>query len=590
MIIAPACGGSDGLSVGIDATEPPPGGPVVVTPDTPVVPADDVDLRADTNRDGVVSFTDPTDDDGEDRWDEHHGAIFLANIDDDEEKCTTDDDDITIAKCNDAADEVVNGDDDLLDLARLATKPWAGATEGGRISWTAPTFVRLFKKSAAGKFEVIAAGAQLSIDEIKAGVELAIEARDIVRDRAMWDGTVSITLEVGGKSDVVVMRVSPLMTYHHLEAAETTWVASMNSAGNVAMRNDLATAATAAGVPAPRTLAVTDQWTQDYFETGFMSMPGANGAQHAMRVNIRSANESNPQSTANPLRRAGRVVYTLRGKDSAAVQQYDPARKGQYDTLNSFGNLETIPPHSFSGASYPLGRILRGNVPDFHPDNSFLHMMEDQSVQKPLYVDTSFLLVGHVDETMSFVKASSPRGWVMLMNDPMLAKTMLEAQQQAGNGAVKMFVGKSWGQSSAEVSINEVLADADVMGASSEAAAGIDAQREIVVAATGLQPDEIVKIPYLHMPSRGGSVAYQPGMLNGLYLSDKHFVAPDPHGPMIEGKDIFKAAMIDALAPYGIEVHFAEDWDLYHRQSGEVHCGTNATRAIPDTKWWETGR
>ena len=79
-------------------------------------------------------------------------------------------------------------------------------------------------------------------------------------------------------------------------------------------------------------------------------------------------------------------------------------------------------------------------------------------------------------------------------------------------------------------------------------------------------------------------------MVNGLYLSDTHFVAPDPHGPEIEGKDPFKDVMSTKLAAVGVTVHFAEDWDLYHRAMGEIHCGTNATRAVPTAKWWESGR
>ena len=49
--------------------------------------------------------------------------------------------------------------------------------------------------------------------------------------------------------------------------------------------------------------------------------------------------------------------------------------------------------------------------------------------------------------------------------------------------------------------------------------------------------------------------------------------------------------MSDAFAKHGITVHFIENWDLYHRLGGEVHCGTNAMREVPtDVKWWESGR
>jgi len=605
------CGGSPSSAIDDETSpaDPEPGGPppgVAAVPVPPgALPTSVVDLRADTNRDGVVSFDDPADDDGEDVWDRDHGAIFLANIDDDQERCqgAADLDDVELPSCNDADDEVVNGEADALDLARLATRPWPAAPVDASATLTvsAPSRVRLFRVKGA-TFEVLPSGATLGAADLRAGVSLAIEAKDIVRDPAGWDGFVDVTLTVttagaavaagAATSDKVRMRVAPLLTSHHLSPAESTYVSTINSSSSQATRADLATAAAAASVPPPIGISTTDQWTQDFFETAFMSMPAAGGKQHAMRVNVRSANESNPTSTRNPLRRAGRVVFTvLRGKDVAGVQEFDPARRGQYDTLNSFGNLETIPPYTLGGESFPLGRVLRGNTPSYHPDRSFLRMMEAQKVQPPVYVDTSWLVVGHVDETMSFVKAPSARGWVLLVNDPAAARTLLQEQSDAGNGGLPMFVGKQWSnRSAAEVTIDQVLADTEVMEASAEAAVEVDAQLAIVKAATGLTDAEILRIPYLHVPYTRGSAAYQPGMLNGLYLADAHFVAPDPHGPVVEGQDIFKQAMVSRLQTVGVTVHFAEDWDLYHRALGEIHCGTNATRSIPAARWWESGR
>ena len=76
--------------------------------------------------------------------------------------------------------------------------------------------------------------------------------------------------------------------------------------------------------------------------------------------------------------------------------------------------------------------------------------------------------------------------------------------------------------------------------------------------------------------------------MNGIYLSDTDFAPPKPHGPVIGGQDIFEAQLVEAFKPHGITVHFVEDWDLYHRLDGEVHCGSNTTRVVPDTNpWWE---
>jgi protein-arginine deiminase len=89
---------------------------------------------------------------------------------------------------------------------------------------------------------------------------------------------------------------------------------------------------------------------------------------------------------------------------------------------------------------------------------------------------------------------------------------------------------------------------------------------------------------------QGLSVAYQPGTVNGLAFDGGGFAAPNPHGPVIGGVDIFKQQMEQAFRKLGITVVWVEDWDLYHRDQGEVHCATNSLRALVDgEKWWESG-
>jgi len=290
------------------------------------------------------------------------------------------------------------------------------------------------------------------------------------------------------------------------------------------------------------------------------------------------------------------VVYKLRGKDVAAVQQYDPDHDGYMYSLNSLGNLETVPPYEHNGTSYPLGRISMGKVPSFYPDPSFTKMLESQQVQPPLWIDTSWLSVGHVDETISFVKASTPRGWMVVLNDPSMAKQMLEDASAAGYGATKMFQGmywyNDWGNPyMATTTVDAVLANTEVMSESAKAAVEVAAQLATLKQELGITDAEIIRVPFLHYPVDGYSAAYQPGTANSTVLADGHFAAPETHGPIIDGKDIFKQQLIDLFAAHNITVHFVENWHLYHALGGEVHCGTNALRAIPtNVKWWETGR
>jgi protein-arginine deiminase len=260
------------------------------------------------------------------------------------------------------------------------------------------------------------------------------------------------------------------------------------------------------------------------------------------------------------------------------------------DTLNSFGNTETIPPFTYGGQSYPLGRIIRGSVPGFYPDPSFDAMLSAQGMQPTVNIDTSWLLVAHVDETLSYVKVNSPRGWILLANDAALAKSMLQQAQAQGYGNTQMFVGKTWsGGASATTTINAVLADPNVMGASAEAITEVNNQIAILKSTTGITDAEIVKIPFLHWKQSGYSVAYQPGTVNFSYVGPTTVAAPKPYGPVVGGVDIFQNQMQQALAAYGITVKWIEDWDLYHRLLGEVHCGANTDRAIT-TKWWESGK
>ncbi len=581
--------------------------------DEPAKP--EVRLFADANRDGELSAADRNGDRA--AWGHQSGAVFLANIDDDSARCPksapTDDE---IAACNDAADEVVNGDDDVLDLAPLrievSSLP-AGATVELAAVDAGAGRVRLFRKRDGAFENGTTEALVVPAAEVGAGLELGLEGLDVVRDAGQWDGFVDLVVTAKGAggdvlaTDRVRMRVSPVFLSHHLLQAERTFATKLPTAfddGSSRAFNAAMTSATReAGVAGGFTpVTADDQWNQDYFETGFATMPGPGGAQHAMRVYIRSANynigSSGRVNTKYPLRVAGRTVFSVfRGKDVAGLQQYDKtlSKDLNNDTYDSFGNTETIPPHSFAGKTYPLGRIVRGASETDFPEPSFSRFLAGQGYQDPVLVDTSWLLVGHIDETTSFVKAGGPLGWKMLLADTALGKKLLEDARAAGAGAARMFVGKRWydwdgNATPAETTIAQVLADEEVMAMSATAAVKEERQFEQFAAATGLTEADILRVPALDQPVEGKALAYVPGMVNGIYLADGVFGAPEPHGPIVGGVDPFKATLEATLATASIRVVWIEDWDLYHAEAGEVHCGSNVQRAIPAIKWWEQVR
>ena len=64
-----------------------------------------------------------------------------------------------------------------------------------------------------------------------------------------------------------------------------------------------------------------------------------------------------------------------------------------------------------------------------------------------------------------------------------------------------------------------------------------------------------------------------------LFTADPFFRATTDQGsdPIISA--------FRSLMPAGMELHFLDNWDVYHMALGEVHCGTNVRRT-PTASWW----
>jgi protein-arginine deiminase len=582
--------------------------PVMLAWGAPSV-ASQAGLTADVNRDGRLTSGDQA---GEDHWTDARGAIFLPNIDDDEHRCTVDpadldkagaDVDKKLAACNDAADDRINGPRDAADLAPLRVDAQGNLSgqAGGRLSVVPAEKARVFVDGKAVE--------TLTADQLRHGVRVGLEGRDVVRDPAKWDGQVSVTLTVADRgrtsSDVVKLRVAPLMLQNDLQRAETVLAAQPNKGPGwpggqapypegvpsewepFAKTLGKATRSTGAKLKLVQGTADSwkDLWLQDTFEPATASMPAIGGSR-TMRILIRSGNvwefpgaDGKPIATPRP---AGRLIYRdLRGPDVGVVQELSPvASSGLDDLLNMGGNLESLPPY----AGYPHGRIVYGSG-ERHPDPAFITMVTSQGYQPPVVIDTSWLMVGHADETTHVVRADNARGWTLAVADPRLAVEELREAQRKGAGKERLFADTN---SSSKPTVDQVLADSAWM-ADNEAAAGqIDDQLEILLKATGLRPGELVRLPVLFEKQKDFGLlrAVTPGLVNGLSLTGRDFAVPDPHGPKVNGRDLFRQATERALGRNGVRVHWVEDFFWAHLAGGEVHCATNALRDTHSTNMW----
>ncbi|MEC8025241.1 MAG: hypothetical protein VX223_15045, partial [Myxococcota bacterium] len=161
-----------------------------------------VDLIVDNNRNGVLDLDDPSEDAYENVWNKANGAVFLANIDDDQDTCTEGNkSDYELAECHDAADDEVNGLEDLLDMAPMRIRAWPGAPDDATatlvVEGTGANYVRIFLQEYQNNdltYEALPQKHSISVEQIREGVNLRIEAKDIVRDADIWDGYITVRL------------------------------------------------------------------------------------------------------------------------------------------------------------------------------------------------------------------------------------------------------------------------------------------------------------------------------------------------------------------------------------------------------------
>ena len=636
--------GSADAAVADDSTQGDAGtdaGADILPPGTKVI----VDLVVDADRDGVADLANANDQTHGNAWTNEFGASFLANLDDDDGD-----------KIEDVLDLTINGDDDALDLAPIQLAAWKDAPDGvvGVLQLDHPEKARLWKKSAAGwelvaginnectpKFssctgdedtcqDTVQKAGVLTAAELRAGVQLGLEGRDFRRASGKndWDGTIHVTYWVGqgtnekvapiptdtlpdGK-EVVQLRVAPWILNGNLTPFDTVRFADYGAYEEFApFVNDMKAALGVAGANVKMGTYLdgtngkkwNDAWTQDFFQTAFASIPQGKDKDgktvvHGMRiVNARPWGRYNTQNCDPKLLPITFLRANYLGKDQGVIAIYaTPDTGSSYD---SHGNHDLLPAYTNGKDAYPIGRIIHGS-------GILTETGEFYNAQGPqgpaVEVDTSWLLVGHVDEVLSYVPAKNANGWKLLIADNNLSKKMLEKLVADGHGDARLFVGKQTYKDAvsatmvdASIAVTETLADADLMQWSQEAQAAADGVRKTVMDAIGITDADIVSMPFLTEEVDGGKIAWQPGTANMLVVGE-HLEVPNPFGPHVDGVDVYAKDIQDRLgtsanalgaAGNGLIVHFVDDFESYHINEGEVHCASNPEGPPqPGWQWW----
>ncbi|KAF7557006.1 hypothetical protein G7Z17_g1007 [Cylindrodendrum hubeiense] len=594
-------------------------------------------ILADTNRDGKIDIKGTSDVKGKATWTNERGALFLANIGDSNGRCAKsetfiknkdnqDSGETYLDECNDATDNVQRNPKYLAPLRTLPYEKLGSSAKGSiRVTnATAAAKVRIFVKDGK-KWTYVDEKHKFTAKELKRGLELGIDARDVRRPGG-WDGKAvvefTVTESYTKATDTVALRVAPVLTHHHAQLTERVFT-TQDSWNNSQAKfvEDLVENVAKVGIEKPVFIFEgQDIWTQDFFEPGYTSIPGPSGP-ITLRIMIRSAQS---------YRFAGREVFErLRSKYVGAVQH-----PGSGASIDSMGNLETIPPYTHNGKSYPAGRVIMGQWNGDHPLMfSFLTAQESQA---PLALDTEWLGVGHVDEFLQFLPADNKRGWVLLADDPRAGLQLLKKASAGGHGGTKALSRSRLPSEDAslclpEQTIDEVLKLDRFAALNEMAATRIENNLKLLKKETGLTDKEIFRVPALFYLINGDGgwtcnsttssaeerdisggpvskvksileaaqppgvarrqtfadqlVAFYPGAINSVVLTDSLVLAPNPWGPIINGVDIFAKAISAVYAQVNFNVTYQDDWFSHHTLQGEIHCGSNTWRNV-DKKWW----
>lgn len=371
-------------------------------------------------------------------------------------------------------------------------------------------------------------------------------------------------------SDTAFMTAGPLILNHHLQPTQHVWVMDIPIwGGNAHMIDVFGEVLGDAFTGFEAAEYDYDVWIQDEVQMATLTADG-------QRIDV----------IIDSIRNRGLDPWAednFPGPEDEIVRTWG---SGGATSLDSFGNLEISPPVDADGVEYPLGRIYYGDASWGHVTAELRNFLDDQKIQSPVVFDTGWLCVGHIDEYTSFVPdATAPRGFRWLMADTYAAWDVIGALDPSDPLARYVDHGlPTVGDFGHGVELLNEETQEDILDVE------LDKAREFF----GLTEDEIFYMPSLFMDEPGcGQAALIPGMVNLIVANmddASHIFMADPFfrdsvNPLYGQDEDPMIAAVEEMMPEELELHFVDNWEVYHLGLGEVHCGTNSTREA--VRWWE---
>ncbi len=538
------------------------------------------DMDADTDRDGTLDGSEAEDAIEADA----PGLVLLVNVDDDNADGETDE----IPK------SISDEENDLVPVV-IQPEALAQAAAGSQIRLTLDGDVGSFRVYWDDTPLIGSTGddvkAEITVDNVD-GTEpqLSIEGVEFHGSATLTATLVSPDGEDLGE-DVLALSTSPMMLYSNLDPAEMLWVANINMS-NQLMRDGIEDAIGAENMTEYSVGSYGwDVWIQDEFEFTYQQTPGG-----PMRMVLDSIRNRGLDDLAED---------EMLGPDFGWLERGETM---QGNSLDAFGNLDCSPPLD----GYPLGRIYYGGteagMSPYQVDAALREFLDEQAVQAPLEIDTTWLAVGHVDEFMAFIPDStSDKGFRLLWADYVSAVEILEGLDP--NMSLSRFA-----DDHGYATVGEILEDGVIEYNEDLVTDHLDPLKAQLMDEFGLVEDDFLIVPGLYENVYGGyALSLIPGMVNLAVWNDTLLIADpffrewngadeeDANGnyQLDDGEDLNGDGMLNTYndpfvqfmedtMPEQLELVFLDNWNDYHLMMGEVHCGTNIVRTpVSDPYWWE---
>ncbi|MCJ8344584.1 protein-arginine deiminase domain-containing protein [bacterium] len=325
----------------------------------------------------------------------------------------------------------------------------------------------------------------------------------------------------------------------------------------------------------------SDQWMQDWGEIMVAEVEG----------------EDKPQMT---------IFDSNRGRGLAGLPKILAKMWGAYYLKNPSG----------AGNKGDYG----GNI-EVTPDNILVlgdtstrklrNLMDDHGYKnKTAILPTSWLMVGHVDEYLSFIpNANAAGGYTIVKADPALAFNLIKDastdelnqvnptyRRQIMN--IKNFLDNEGSFSKMRETEYDLTTTENILMSNTRSSTSprvlnqlVDLNRSISKVIDQAIEDlkakvrevtkgehkefSVVSFPTIFQGRKSGNtlnrcVALLPGTVNMLVVRD-HTITPDAQLPL------FNKNIKETMEAQGMKVHFLDDMP-YHNYAGEIHCGTNIVR------------